>query len=59
MMESQLLKPCPFCGEQGIMYDENYRTCYIECANCGASTATEDSEMSATDAWNRRYRTPG
>jgi len=53
------LKPCPFCGHSSdhIVYDDFWDGRHywmVECASCSARGASEDTEMAAREAWNRR-----
>ena len=58
------LRPCPFCGNDGIAWadnpSENCPTipdmpgCYIECELCLARTQVYSTEEAAARAWNRR-----
>lgn len=63
------LKPCPFCGGKANYYCEEldwadwgyisatkYYNTYVECEECGAGTASFDTEQQAIDAWNRREK---
>lgn len=51
------LKPCPFCGDEGVITDEapqKYGVTYsIFCENCGAEI-TRLKKEEAAEAWNRR-----
>lgn len=51
---SEELKPCPFCGGDGKLYDSGcVRT--VICQDCGASTFdAEQSVEAAREEWNRR-----
>ena len=47
------LKPCPFCGGQAKIFGYSHMW-YVKCPACGASTACENTDKKAADAWNRR-----
>ena len=51
------LKPCPFCGEDGItkkiMSRERWR---VVCENCGGRTDDYLDRNDAIKAWNRRAK---
>lgn len=51
------LKPCPFCGSENIWVGDvsrNYDIWFVQCETCGATFSHFDSEVEATEAWNRR-----
>ena len=51
------LKPCPFCGEKGILKRKEIlgRHYYkVECLDCFAATFSELTREEAIEAWNRR-----
>ena len=58
-MDKQELKPCPFCGGEAEIYENNiikslpsYR---VFCANCYSRTyGMYDKLDDAIEAWNRR-----
>ena len=55
---SEKLKPCPFCGGEGVVYgfsDYDYRR--VICKDCGGSTEYSDTREKAIEAWNRRVNT--
>lgn len=65
-----ILKPCPFCGGNGLLcrdkhYDgyDPYEIHFVKCVHCGCSTSVfitdghfgaNTSVQDAIDAWNRR-----
>lgn len=54
------LKPCPFCDGEAEMRNPwtsntNY---YVECYECGCTTAIFDTPEKAVEAWNRRADSP-
>ena len=67
-MSNLKLKPCPLCGGEAIIEEEelhwdNYYSYTITCANCGVTISgeeetKEDAIESAIDQWNRRTCTP-
>lgn len=52
---SEELKPCPFCGgESKLIQEQDFSSCYaVSCKSCGASTLWQIKE-NAIFAWNRR-----
>ena len=53
------LKPCPFCGGEALLHDEEYKECgiyWVGCfnADCKMHPVTADytHEESAVAAWN-------
>ena len=67
MTEEKLL-PCPFCGNEGRLYDvtilgHGTSAYLVVCFGCGAGPRqtskikqTYETEAEARAAWNRRYR---
>jgi Lar family restriction alleviation protein len=59
-MKSELLKPCPFCGNKPeLRRTETSKRWYVECAhmNCAVSpkaTTDQDTKEYAIEAWNKR-----
>ena len=62
-MNSQELKPCPFCGEEKVQIEdissEDEQYFMIQCSNekCSAATCfgdTSENKNKAIEAWNRR-----
>jgi len=54
---SDELKPCPFCGGEGVEvldHRERGRPCSVECLECNASTGPQLTDGDAVAAWNRR-----
>lgn len=47
------LKPCPFCGENGLV-EEFGRLVLVQCCGCGVATDGSLTEAEAIAAWNRR-----
>lgn len=52
------LKPCPFCGGEAILDDDQIsdwpREYWGECLQCGATGHKTEDRQKAIDAWNRR-----
>ena len=63
-MDTENLKPCPFCGGEGVLKDEGHQDIqhmgddwFVRCQTCGANVANSQHRRTAalaTDAWNRR-----
>lgn len=54
-METNVLKPCPFCGEKAKhVYFKFTDTHSVLCRNCGAESYEFGTEEEAIEAWNRR-----
>ena len=54
---TEKLKPCPFCGGEAEVYENEYENItlfMVACKNCGISTAGYDYEEDAIKDWNRR-----
>lgn len=48
---------CPFCGSghaPELQDTGDDDACYLECLECGASTAVCETPEAARQAWNRR-----
>ena len=56
------LKPCPFCGGAAHITDKTINEesrnmdtpALVDCADCGAGGAPQDSIVEAIKAWNTR-----
>lgn len=48
------LKPCPFCGEEEIIYILMRDLNIVECSNCKAEVPSKESGNKAVSAWNTR-----
>ena len=46
------LKPCPFCGSDNLIVEENIS---VVCLECGATGPLHDSIDGADWDWNTRY----
>lgn len=51
-METNELKPCPFCGGEAYIILNKW----VFCSKCGAESDHFDSKDKAIEAWNRRFR---
>jgi Lar family restriction alleviation protein len=49
-------KPCPFCGESGVIVVEGstFRWLVAVCGNCDAKAPEARTEQAALDSWNER-----
>lgn len=61
IFEDLFLQDCPYCGGAGLLEEENGRSWYVICMDCGSQTAPfeylkqEDRIRTARDAahlWN-------
>ncbi len=48
------LKPCPFCGNDAVLYEEYEGGWVIECKVCFVKIWRKNSKKAAIKAWNRR-----
>lgn len=58
-MDTNMLKPCPFCGGEGNVEEHPFMTIpnsyCVKCPVCKCQTSQFfNSEQEAIDAWNRR-----
>lgn len=56
-METPELKPCPFCGSETVIIDQDGRDdplCWALCDECGSCGAIERGISDAAKAWNAR-----
>jgi len=54
-MTAPKLLPCPFCGNKyPIASDITNYGCSVECKECAAQSAIQDSMSDAIAAWNKR-----
>lgn len=58
MTTKEAIKPCPFCGMDGILIEKETHTemngYAVECLRCGASTKGYVLPEEAVKAWNIR-----
>lgn len=54
------LKPCPFCNGEAEMRNPwmSSANFYVECYECGCTTAIFDTPEKAAEAWNKRADSP-
>ena len=50
------LKPCPFCGSDDVLVEENATFTWVECQSCDARGTQVIGEEGAIKAWNRRAK---
>lgn len=48
------LKPCPFCGSEGVICDRLEDVYYVECWDCGAKIESYNGAEDAIEGWNAR-----
>ena len=54
------LKPCPFCGGEAELYEDDCSSkFYVCCEACGCSTALHWREEYVIEVWNRRVEENG
>ena len=53
-MDSEALKPCPFCGGEAKYYYYTPRDHNIECESCSNGTCLHETKAEAITAWNTR-----
>jgi Lar family restriction alleviation protein len=54
-MENEELKPCPFCGgEADLSQEDKPQVWFVFCKKCGVSTDTSYEESQAVGEWNTR-----
>ena len=56
-MDSEALKPCPFCGGEAKYYYYTPRDHNIECESCSNGTCLHETKAEAVTAWNTRVET--
>ena len=59
MKTKSILKPCPFCGEEGSVYmlkeGKDYAVvCDYNWGGCGACGGYRETPKDAAEAWNKR-----
>ena len=55
------LKPCPFCGGDAMLHDNNFFqsvTWHVECTECMADLPGGSNKQEAINDWNTRYIPP-
>jgi Lar family restriction alleviation protein len=57
-MESEKLKPCPFCGGDNLRIHRGVSVYYGYCCGCGCQSAWGGSEQAAREKWNTRPADP-
>ncbi len=65
-MSSELVEPCPWCGERTVIHDGTGSDVDAvdalilrlrpKCTECGAEGPVPQKREHGLDAWNRRYR---
>lgn len=50
------LKPCPFCGNDAVLYEDYEGGWVIECKRCFVQIWRKNSKKAAIKAWNRRAK---
>lgn len=58
-MDEIKLKPCPFCGSDAELIQDEYLGLvigFVRCKACGARTDYEYGKEFATDLWNGRVQ---
>ena len=56
-MKETELKPCPFCGGRGLLWESRVRrtlSWYVYCENCYIRTVLFDNLDESVETWNRR-----
>lgn len=48
------IKLCPFCNWPAVLFDTQEPPYWVECTDCFAQGAPEDSREEAIASWNRR-----
>ncbi|MBQ8692025.1 MAG: Lar family restriction alleviation protein [Synergistaceae bacterium] len=48
------LKPCPFCGGEALIRQDQYSRSYVVCPQCDTRSAARLDAARAAAAWNRR-----
>lgn len=55
-MESNNLKPCPFCGCKAFLLQDRAYWWFVECGCCGVRTWIKNSKDLVIFDWNRRVK---
>lgn len=53
-LNKEILKPCPFCGDEDIREYNECNHVWLECPECGARTKMCRTFGEAETLWNRR-----
>ena len=48
------LKPCPFCGSEALIKQDQYSRSYVVCPQCDTRSAARFDAARAAAMWNRR-----
>jgi len=49
------LKPCPFCGSEKVILEDDMQEVYwVLCFECNATGPPKNTEAEAFEAWNKR-----
>lgn len=48
------LKPCPFCGYEGVCVEDDDVYRWAQCQKCGGSGPLKRTTPSAVKGWNKR-----
>lgn len=48
------LKPCPFCGSEGVICNRFEDVYYVECLSCSAKVESYNGLEDAVAGWNTR-----
>lgn len=54
MMSEIELKPCPFCGSEGVICNRFEDVYYVECLGCSAKVESYNGLEDAVAGWNTR-----
>lgn len=54
MMNDEGLLECPFCGNENCYTDDNGKSHFVWCDNCGCGTGDRLNKPSAVRKWNTR-----
>lgn len=53
-LNKEILKPCPFCGDEDIQEYNECNHVWLECPTCGGRTKMCRTLYEANTLWNRR-----
>lgn len=54
MKNSKELKPCPFCGGEAALFEQNCDRPWHVLCYCGGRVGWFETKQEAIEAWNRR-----